>query len=102
MFYVGMLQNTTPELSDLYRNIVPKYAARWKDLGILLKIPVHNLDAIAANHVHYSSYSEECCKAMLNKWMQFNSRPTWDELLEAIDNLSLLSNNGNSRGKYTR
>ena len=100
MFYVDVLQNTTPEFSDLYRNIVPKYAARWKDLGIQLKLPVHNLDVIAIDHVNHPSYSEECCKAMLKKWMQVNFKPTWDELYQAIDGLPLLSDDGNSKSMY--
>ena len=46
-----------PELSDLNKIIVPKYAARWKDLGIELKIPLYYLEAIEVDYVHYKSYT---------------------------------------------
>ena len=75
------------EISELHRSIVPKYAARWKDLGIQLKIDVHHLDTIAANYQHHPSYSQQCCIAMLRKWMDTNPDATWNMLQKAINNL---------------
>ena len=73
------------EISDLWKAIVPKYAARWKDLGTQLKIPEHHLDAIAVNKVNHPSYSAECCKAMLQKWMEITPDATWDVLEAATE-----------------
>ena len=88
-----------PELSEIHRNIVPVYAARWKDLGVQLKIPIHHLNTIAIDNVHHPSYSQQCCKAMLQKWMESTPNPTWDELQKAIDYLSNLSQDCISESK---
>ena len=82
-----MIGNKTPEISELHRAIVPKYAARWEDLGIQLKIPEHHLDTIAANNKNSKSYCQDCCKAMLKKWMEITPKATWSMLQKAINNL---------------
>ena len=85
------LGDRMPELSELHRDIVPKYAAKWRDLGVELKIPVHQLDCIAVNHTNHPQYSEQCCKAVLLKWMEITPNPTWTVLQKAIGGLSGLS-----------
>ena len=82
-----MIGNGKPEISELHRSIVPKYAARWKDLGIQLKIPEHHLDTIAANNRNSQSFCQDCCKTMLKKWMEISPYATWNTLQKAIDNL---------------
>jgi len=72
----------------------------WKDLGVALKIPDNYLDIIAADHVNDRSYSQQCCKAMLKKWMEINPKPTWYILQKAIDCLHSLSHYGSSESKY--
>ena len=79
------------ELSELYRDIVPKYAAKWRDLGVELKIQKYQLDAIAADNANHLSYNEQCCKAVLQKWMEITPNHTWNMLQKAIDGLSGLS-----------
>ena len=93
------LGDRMPELSELYRDIVPKYAAKWRDLGVELKIPVHQLDCIAVNHTNHPQYSEQCCKAVLLKWMETTPNPTWTVLQKAIDGLSGLSYEESSESK---
>ena len=88
-----------PELSELYRDIVPQYAAKWRDLGVQLKIPVNRLDSIAVNHTNHPQYSEQCCKAVLQKWMEITPNPRWTVLQKAIDGLSGLSIEGSSESK---
>ena len=88
-----------PELSELYRDIVPKYAARWRDLGVELKIPAHHLNTIAVNNVNHPLYCEQCCKAVLQKWMEVTPNPTWTVLRKTIDGLSGLSYEGSSESK---
>ena len=88
-----------PELSELHREIVPKCAAKWRDLGVELKIPVHHLDAIAVNNAHHPSYSQQCCTAVIQKWMEITPNPTWTVLQKAIDSLSGLSYEGSSESK---
>ena len=88
-----------PELSELHRDIVPKCAARWRDLGVELKIPVNRLDIIAVDNVNHPSYSEQCCKAVLQKWIEVTPKPTCAMLRKAVDCLSSLSHKGSSESK---
>ena len=83
-----------PEVSELHRHIVPEYAARWRDLGVQLNIPEHHLETIAVDNIHHPSYSEQCCKAVLRKWMQITVNATWDMLYSAIDHLPHSSHDG--------
>ena len=82
-----MIDNKKPEISELHSHIVPKYAVRWKDLGIQLKIPEHNLDAIEVDNINHPSYCEQCCKKMLKKWMEITPDATWNTLQKAINDL---------------
>ena len=88
-----------PELSELHREIVPKCAARWRDLGVELKIPVDRLDIIAVNHTNHPSYSEQCCKAVLKKWMETTPNHTWTVLQKAVDGVFGLSYEVSSESK---
>ena len=63
---------------------MPKYAAKWRDLGVQLKIAEHYLNTIAVDYCNHPSYSEQCCKAVLQKWME-STDATWDMLQTAID-----------------
>ena len=83
-----------PEVSELHRHIVPKYAAKWRDLGVQLKIPEHHLNTIAVNNTNHPFYSEQCCKAMLQKWMEITPDATWSILQMATNCLSDSSHNG--------
>ncbi|XP_065907052.1 NACHT, LRR and PYD domains-containing protein 12-like isoform X2 [Dysidea avara] len=77
-----------PQLCELNRHIVPVYASVWKDLGLELEIPMYTLNAIAVDHVNHPSWSTECCKVMLQKWIRMSPRPTWARLQEALEHLS--------------
>ena len=85
-----------PKLPELFRKIVPKYAARWKDLGVQLGIPIYHLDAIEEDNANRQSFTQQCCKAMLRKWMESTPDPTWNILQKAIDCLCDLSDDGSS------
>ena len=95
------LGDEIPQLLDLYKDVVPKYAARWKDLGIALKIPHNHLDTIEIDNFRHPSHSKQCCKDILHKWMEVTPNPTWNILQKAIDGLPLLSHDGNSKSKNT-
>ena len=82
-----MIGNEKLEIPELHRFFVPKYAARWKDLGIQLKIPEYHLDTIATNNKNSESYCQDCCKAILKKWMEITPNANWNMLQKAIDNL---------------
>ena len=83
-----------PEVSELYKDIVPKYATRWRDLGVQLKIPEHHLNTIAVDNYNHPSCSEQCCKKMLQKWMEITPKPTLNSLKMAVGNLPDSSHGG--------
>ena len=94
VLYYLSLGSEKLEVSELHRHIVPKYAARWKDLGVQLKIPEHHLNTIAVNNTNHPSYCQECCKMMLQKWIEITPNATWSMLQKAIGCLSDSSHDG--------
>ena len=86
--------NRKPEILELHRHVVPKYAARWRDLGVQLKIPIGYLDEIAEDNANRPSCCRKCCKAVLQRWMEIAPDATWDMLHSAIDCLSYSSHDG--------
>ena len=91
-----------PKESDLLRYIIPKFAAKWRDLGVLLEITNHHLDTIAVNNNSHPAYIEQCCKSMLQKWMEISPDSTWDKLQKSIGHLPRLSHNDSSESMYVR
>ena len=67
---------------NLY-NYVPKFAHKWKDIGIqLLKAKHQNaLDVIEMNN---KANVEECCKRMIDKWLNTDKNAKWDQLIKAL------------------
>ena len=88
------LGNGKPEVKELHTQIVPKCAAKWRDFGVQLKIPEHHLNTIAVDNINHPSYSEQCCKAVLRKWMEITPNPTWRMLQMAVNCLSDSSYDG--------
>lgn len=43
------------------------------------------LEIIKENYAMHHKKTEECCKAMIRKWLEISSNATWDDLLKAID-----------------
>ena len=82
-----MLGYKTPTLSELQRMIVPNYAAKWKELGELLKLPVHSLDVIAIDNKNHPYFKQQCCMAVLEMWLKRTTVPTWSIMQKAIDDL---------------
>ena len=94
-----LLGNEEPRFSDLYKDVVLKFATRWKDLGVELQIPMHHLEAIQLNNCHHPEHCQHCCKDMLRRWMEITPKPTWNILQKAIDNLPLISHDENPKSK---
>jgi len=82
--YIFLLGKKKPDLPSLYTHVVPKYAYRWRDLGVYLHFEYATLEIISSN---CGSDAESCCKDLLRRWLKGTANPTWNELLSAIDNL---------------
>ena len=75
---------------NLY-NYVPRFAQKWKDIGIhLLKTKHQNaLNVIEVNHI---GDAEGCCKEMISKWMETDKNANWDQLIKALKATSVSLN----------
>ena len=76
-FYVGENQ---PTLKDLYIHVSHEVAGKWKDIGILFLDPAI-LKVIEKDHPQDVM---ECCKSMLEKWLETKPDASWNQLLEAL------------------
>ena len=76
-----------PELRDVYKYVIPEYAHRWGDLGVLLYFKQAELEIIFRDFHN----SKECCKRLLSAWLEKSPNATWDQLFSAIDDLLPLS-----------
>lgn len=85
-------KDTRPQLVDLYSEVVPKYATNWDDLGIKLGLEKHHIDTISQNNAYNPNRLPECCKAMLNKWLEIDCSATWDKIRNAISTISKQGN----------
>ena len=77
-----------PEWKDLYMYVIPRYATKWKKMGVLLGLSTGVLDIIE-NDCH--DKAESCCHAMFEKWFDTDRTASWRKLCDAgIDGNSLL------------
>ena len=84
----GLLQTVfnlilvVPSLKHLYEHITPHFAAHWKAIGIMLDLPVSELNAIAMGNPTNVKW---CCNAMLEKWIEIDATASWEKILAAIN-----------------
>ena len=69
-------------MGDLYINVIPQYAARWKALGAILGLKDYEIDNISED---YANRSYEGCAAMLMKWLRKDLTASWGKLDDAIN-----------------
>ena len=81
-------RNGRPQLADLYRDVVPVYAIHWEELGIKLGLKEHHIATISCDNAYNPNRTVNCCKSMLNKWLEIDSSATWDKLRNVIRTLS--------------
>ena len=71
---------------DVKSAVLP-IAAKWKDVGIALRLRPSDLDGIETTH---STSPERCLTEMLMLWLRRNynvekfGEPTWQQLVEAV------------------
>ena len=76
-----------PKLKDIENHVVPKWASEWKKLGTQLNIAQHFMKKIERDH---PNDCENCCSKMFEEWLDTNCAPTWEDIINAVDNLSVL------------
>ena len=97
--YYNNIHIAVPQLPDLLRELQPTVANRWKDIGVMLRIPVDRLAIIQADH--NSSDCSSCMREMLRHYLQqITPLPSWDAVVEALKSLELDHVAEHIRSKY--
>ena len=83
VIYIMHIGKGRPLLKALHDHVVMKVADRWKDLGVQLlqSDQQHMLNIIATDH---PNDAVECCKCVLEKWLETAPDATWNQLIEAL------------------
>ena len=71
-----------PDLKDLCKFVLPRYAAHWKKIGIFLGIQPGQLAVIQSNN---PADANGCCTDLFIKWLESVENTTWEKMFEAID-----------------
>jgi len=74
-----------PKIKDIHNHLIPKWAPRWKELGIQLGIDQHLINIIEYDH---RNDCKSCCIEMFTKWLDSNPTASWEDIITAVDNLS--------------
>ena len=70
-----------PNLQSSFKHLKP-LAAKWQNIGVLLKIPGGRLETIRHDE---RNEADNCLRSMLNEWLkQTNPSPTWAALADAV------------------
>ena len=68
-----------------------RYANYWSEIGIELNIEGSVLEIIRENYAIHHNKTEECCKAMIKKWLKVDVNATWEKLIKAIDDVEAVT-----------
>ena len=71
-----------PELSELFENVIPRFASYWKAIGAFLKIPPEDLRVIDKD---VPGNCKECFYRMLDIWLETTPSASWSQLTEAVE-----------------
>ena len=73
---------TRPDLKDLVEYLTPDYAVHWKEIGLLIGVPIGEIQAIEYGK---STLPKVCCNEMLMKWLELDANASWGKIFNAID-----------------
>ena len=79
--FILVLQSR-PLLSELANLITPNYAAKWREMGLLLDLTKGKLDIIKQDYCHSA---ENCCNQMWGIWLDRCTTATWKDVLNVLD-----------------
>lgn len=61
---------------------IVKYAIKWRKIGLELNIASDRLNIIEENN---PKKVQECCRIMLDDWLEEDSEASWEKLLHAVE-----------------
>ena len=88
MFVAVTTGQEKPQIKELHNKIVPLWAAKWRELGEELGLSQHMLEIISMNNAYHPRNCEECCKAVLKKWLEQDPTASWSKIDEATNSIS--------------
>ena len=71
-------------MSELYKDVAPRCAIYWEELGTKLGLQQHEIAIISKNNDYNSNRALDCSKSMLRKWLEIDTEATWGKLKDAI------------------
>lgn len=81
--------DSRPTFPDLYWYVTSKYAVHWEELGARLGLYAHHLAIISKDNAYNPNRTADCCKAMLQKWLEMDINATWVKLKDAINSIEV-------------
>ena len=82
-----LVSDIVPE-DFLSKLVILPVAAKWKELGIQLQVPIHKLNEFQANNSGHPDSSQRCLSDMFIWWLN-NLRPTLETLAKALHSLQI-------------
>ena len=81
-----LTEDDTPDWRDLHRNVVSQYAVHWEAIAAELGLEHYHIANISKD---YHNRTEDGCAAMLKRWLNDGTSPTWGTLDDAIKRVSI-------------
>ena len=78
-------------MMNLVQHFIPHYAAKWKDIGILLGLSSSMLNLI---NIDYPTDANSCCREMLDMWLGRDPTASWEKLFTVIESPAISSDQG--------
>jgi len=74
-----------PSMKDIANCVVVRWASKWKEIARQLNIEEYLIRNIEKD---YPSNCVQCCEIMLSDWLEQSRHPTWEMLINALDQVS--------------
>ena len=74
-----------PSLKDIDNHVVMRWASQWKEIATQLNIEEYLIRIIDHD---LPNNCVDCCRRMLGDWLEQDKHPTWEKLVNAIDQVS--------------
>ena len=95
---VTFVESAIPKLRDLQKELYPRVANDWEDIGIQLDIEEGKLKRIKSDN---AGDSKACLREMLRTWLsRVDPPPSWSAITEALDTLGHEFTAEHLRDKY--
>ena len=80
--------NSLPYDKQKSLKVIERMSVHWRTVGYALNIADARIDIIEDDN---KCNIENACLTMLGHWLDSNEKPTWHQLIEAIESCSALS-----------